>query len=92
MVTLQDFIHALETQNLFVKDYKTHSETDYEKVLFERQHQGIRGIHSLKSLKVEGEKLSFNKKTLNGYPRTSLLLRVFNQIVAFQELFFKIML
>ena len=42
MVTLQDFIHALETQNFLVKDNKTHSvRRTTVKVLFERQHQGI---------------------------------------------------
>ena len=91
MVTLQDFIHALETQNLFVKDNKTHSvRLTTVKVLFERQHQGIPSTALI--VKVQGEKLSSSKETLYGYLRTSFLLRVFNQIVAFQELFSKIML
>ena len=57
MVTLQDFIHALETQNFLVKDNKTHTvKLTTVKVLFERQHQGSSSIDS--KVKVEGEKLS----------------------------------
>ena len=91
MVTLQDFIHALETLNLFVKDDKTHSvRLTTVKVLFERQHQGIPSTAS--KVKVQGEKLSSSRETLHGYLRMSFLLRIFNQIVAFQELLCKIML
>ena len=58
MVTLQDFIHALETQNLHVKDNKTYSvRLTAVKVLFEWQHQGISSIDS--KVKVEGEKTVF---------------------------------
>ena len=93
MVTLQDFIHALETLNLFVKDNKTHSvRLTTVKVLFERQHRGD-FIHRLKGYSGKGKNvLSSNKETLYGYLRTSFLFRVFNQIVAYQELFCKIML
>ena len=58
MVTLQDFIHALETQNLFVKYNKTHSvRLTTVKVSFERQYQGTSSIDS--KVKVEGEKTVF---------------------------------
>ena len=58
VVTLQDFIHALETQNLFVKDNKTHSvRLTTVKVLFERQHQGIPSTALI--VKVQGEKTVF---------------------------------
>ena len=58
MVTLQDFIHALETQNLFAKDNKTHSvRLTTVMVLFERQYQGISSIDS--KVKVEGGKTVF---------------------------------
>ena len=54
----QDFIHLLETQNLFVKDNKTHSvRLTTVKVLFERQHQGSSSIDS--KVKVQGEKTVF---------------------------------
>ena len=58
MVTLQDFIHALETQNLFVKDNKTHRvRLTAVKVLFEWQHQEISSTAS--KVKVEDENTVF---------------------------------
>ena len=65
MVTLQDFIHALETQNLFVKDNKTHRvRLTTVKVLFERQYQGISFIDS--KVKGEGEKLPSKRRLSMG--------------------------
>ena len=58
MVTLQDFIHALETQNLFVKYNKTHSvRLTNVRFYFEQQHQRISSTDS--KVKVEGEKTVF---------------------------------